>query len=132
MNEPIKAGDQAEVIGGLGQGKSPNLGLIVTVESARGEHSRFGRIWRCNGDGVKQLGDAGDYVDSGWADFPADWLRKLPPEAGPMARSERTESAPAAKFERTACSCCGLGFGPGDSGFSHCDQHVNLAPAEAA
>lgn len=27
------------------------------------------------------------------------------------------------KFKRTSCSSCGGEFGPGDSGFSHCDQH---------
>ena len=28
-----------------------------------------------------------------------------------------------AKFANTYCSQCGGEFGPGDSGFSHCDQH---------
>lgn len=28
------------------------------------------------------------------------------------------------KFKETFCSQCGGAFGPGDSGFSHCDQHV--------
>lgn len=27
------------------------------------------------------------------------------------------------RFEKTLCSQCGGEFGPGDSGFSHCDQH---------
>lgn len=27
------------------------------------------------------------------------------------------------KFVQTSCSQCGQSFGPGDSGFSHCDQH---------
>jgi len=31
MNEPLKNGDKAIVIGGLGRHKSPNLGLTVTV-----------------------------------------------------------------------------------------------------
>lgn len=30
------------------------------------------------------------------------------------------------KFEATFCSQCGSAFGPGDSGFSHCDQHEGL------
>lgn len=27
------------------------------------------------------------------------------------------------KFKETFCSQCGGAFGPGDGGFSHCDQH---------
>ena len=80
MKEPIKAGDDCLVIGGLGQKKSPNLGLRVKALSIRGEHSRFGRVWRCEGAGVKQMTDAGSYVDTGWADFPTDWLQKIKPE----------------------------------------------------
>lgn len=29
-----------------------------------------------------------------------------------------------AKFDKTYCSQCGGEFGPGDDGFSHCDQHT--------
>lgn len=28
------------------------------------------------------------------------------------------------QFNKTYCSQCGGEFGPGNSGFSHCDQHV--------
>ncbi len=28
------------------------------------------------------------------------------------------------RFEQTFCSQCGEEFGTGDSGFSHCDQHL--------
>ena len=28
------------------------------------------------------------------------------------------------RFTETFCSQCGKGFGPGDSGYSHCDQHL--------
>ena len=31
------------------------------------------------------------------------------------------------KFEQTYCSQCGEAFGPGDEGYSHCDQHKGLA-----
>lgn len=31
-----------------------------------------------------------------------------------------------AKFAKTYCSSCGGEFGPGDEGFSHCDQHERL------
>jgi hypothetical protein len=34
------------------------------------------------------------------------------------------------KFEQTFCSSCGEAFGPGYSGYSHCDQHkeVRMTP----
>jgi hypothetical protein len=32
------------------------------------------------------------------------------------------------KFTETFCSQCGGQFGPGDSGYSHCDQHEKLSP----
>lgn len=83
MSEPIKAGDLAEVVGGLGRGKSPNLGLRVKVLSLQGEHSQHGRIWRCEGAGVKQMSDAGQYIDTGFADFASSWLRKIQPPRGP-------------------------------------------------
>jgi len=81
MNEPIKAGDDCLVVGGLGRSKSPNIGKRVKVASAQGEHSRYGRVWRCTGEGVCQLGDAGNYVVTGWADFPVSWLQKIDPLA---------------------------------------------------
>lgn len=81
MREPIKAGDDALVVGGLGRQKSPNLGLVVKVASLQGEHSQFGRIWRCTNPDIKQLTDAGGYQVTGVADFAADWLQKLPPAA---------------------------------------------------
>ncbi len=28
------------------------------------------------------------------------------------------------KFEKTYCSSCGRGFGPGDHGYSHCEDHI--------
>ncbi len=36
-----------------------------------------------------------------------------------------------AKFDRTFCSQCGGEFGPGDEGFSHCDQHTGLVDTDA-
>ena len=90
MREPIKAGDLAEVIGGLGQHKSPNLGLIVKVVAFRGEHSRLGRMWRCEAPEVCQLSDAGTYVRTGEADFAQDWLRKIDPPGNPPAEKHVT------------------------------------------
>lgn len=80
MNEPIKAGDICQVIGGMGRVKSPNLGLEVKVLSLKGEHSQHGRIWRCEGPGVVQLTNAGTYIVTGWADFAVSWLLKLGPD----------------------------------------------------
>lgn len=34
------------------------------------------------------------------------------------------------KFRETYCSQCGEEFGPGDSGFSHCDQHLRQSEDE--
>lgn len=84
MKEPLKSGDMAEVIGGMGRGKSPNIGKIVTVGmrifGAHGaDHSQYGPVHRCIGDSVVQLDDAGGYVVTGWADFPDIWLRKIDP-----------------------------------------------------
>lgn len=31
----------------------------------------------------------------------------------------------AARFPATSCSQCGSGFGPGDHGFSHCQDHAD-------
>ena len=33
-------------------------------------------------------------------------------------------------FPRTSCSQCGQEFGPGDHGFSHCQDHTALAQAQ--
>ena len=80
MTRPISAGDVCVVVGALGRSKSPNIGRQVTVSSAQGEHSHFGRIWRCEGAGIQQLADSGGYVTTGWADFAADWLQRIDPE----------------------------------------------------
>jgi hypothetical protein len=64
-----------------GPGKSPNIGLTVRVVSCHGEHSQHGIIWRCKGEGVKQLHDSGSYIVTGWADFAASWLRRIEPDA---------------------------------------------------
>lgn len=79
MNEPIKSGDRAIVIGGLGRHKSPNIGLTVTVGQCLGEHWQHGRIWHCTGSGIKQLTDGGDYITTDAADFAVSWLKKIQP-----------------------------------------------------
>lgn len=95
MNQPIKAGDRCEVIGGLGRGKSPNLGQHVIVVSAQGEHSQLGPIWRCRGPEVRQLTDGGTYAVTGWADFAQSWLRKLPHVAPPLQTTHTEEGTKA-------------------------------------
>jgi hypothetical protein len=35
------------------------------------------------------------------------------------------------RFPETFCSACGGAFGPGDSGFSHCDEHKAMMSDEA-
>ena len=78
MKEPIKAGDLAEVIGGLKGKDSPNLGLIVKVIAFVGEHSQHGRIWRCDAEYAAR-GQDGKDVPGGMTDFAQDWLRKIQP-----------------------------------------------------
>ena len=79
MKRPIQSGDQCLVIRGLARHKSPNLGLTVTVGMRQGEHQQHGVIWRCTGDGVKQMTDAGTYMVTGVADFAASWLQRIEP-----------------------------------------------------
>lgn len=88
MKKPIQKGDLCEVVAGLGREKSPNIGLRVTVVALQGEHSRHGRVWRCEGPGVKQLTDTGTYIEVGWADFPVSWLRKIEPPPAPPKQAE--------------------------------------------
>ncbi len=48
---PIQAGDKAIVIHGFIP-QSPNVGKTVVVKTKQGEHSKYGVIWRCEGEGV--------------------------------------------------------------------------------
>lgn len=34
------------------------------------------------------------------------------------------------EYEKTSCSQCGAEFGPGDSGYSHCEDHRGLSSAQ--
>jgi len=89
----IRAGDLAEVIGGMLGEKSPNLGLIVRVKEFRGEHSQFGRIWRCEAE-FAERGQPGVNVPDGAVDFAQDWLRKIePPKQSTTDKTEREVSA---------------------------------------
>lgn len=84
MKEPLKAGDNCRVIGGLGQGKSPNLGLEVTIKHRiygdyGMDHREYGPMYRCEGEGIVQMDDMGSYVKTGWADFAGIWLERIEP-----------------------------------------------------
>jgi hypothetical protein len=90
MSSPIKAGDLAEVIGGARGQESPNVGLIVRVLSLRGEHSQFGRIWRCEAE-YAELHQPGVNCPPGQADFAQDWLRKIEPPS--VTDSTKTDTS---------------------------------------
>lgn len=54
----------------------------------------------------------------------AEILRAL--SAGQQQRDpERREREPP-RFQNTFCSQCGAEFGPGNHGFSHCENHQHL------
>lgn len=94
MNEPIQAGDLCEVVDGLNGKDSPNLGLVVRVLSYVGDHSKLGRIWRCEAEyaTIAHKG-ARSTALPGQADFAQSWLRKLPPEPEqPKAVKEKAEA----------------------------------------
>ncbi len=83
-NQPIKAGDNCIVITGLGRENSPNIGKKVKVGhriyGAHGaDHSQYGPVHHCDGEGVTQMTDTGSYVVTGWVDFPTAWLEKIDP-----------------------------------------------------
>lgn len=77
MIKPIEAGDLCQVIDGMNGQDSPNIGLIVTVIKFVGDHSQFGRMWRCEAEfgeaGQELAGVPGDQLD-----FAQTWLKKLP------------------------------------------------------
>ena len=91
MSKPVSAGCRAEVVGGLLGRESPNLGLIVRVLHARGEHSVFGPIWRCEAEYAERAQE-GRNVPAGQVDFAQDWLRRLPDDPTPPAA--KTINAP--------------------------------------
>lgn len=97
MSNRIEVGDLCEVIDGLGRHKSPNLGLRVVVGPLQvgnhGQNSRFGPTHHCKGADVVQLGENGEYLKLGWADFPLIWLRKVPPDQVLRAKETSIEES---------------------------------------
>jgi hypothetical protein len=75
MSEPIKSNDRCEVVDGLLGKNSPNLGLVVRVKSYVGDHSKLGRIWRCEAK-FAVLGQVGVNVPSGGSRFRAVVVEK--------------------------------------------------------
>lgn len=57
----------------------------------------------------------------------ADDHRSRRDEATHSLPSEDTHSPAGPKFQNVWCSQCGRDFGPGDHGFSHCDNHMPTA-----
>jgi hypothetical protein len=90
VQEPIKSGDVCIVIDGAMGKDSPNIGKQVTVHGLRGEHSVYGRIWRCAGkDLVTEYAAKGNSCD-----FAQSWLQKVPPE--PLDKQDQVEELKAA------------------------------------
>lgn len=86
MKEPIKSGDQAEIIEGALGTTGPNVGKQVRVGQLQGEHSQHGRIWRVHGEGLtSEYGATGNEIDCAQS-----WLRKIEPPANP-GESTRTK-----------------------------------------
>lgn len=88
MQEPLKAGDRCLVIDGFAGLKSETIGREVVVMQYRGEHSRFGPMWRCrsaDGRSLSRIDGANVSLDiatnDDLADFARSWLLK--PDAPP-------------------------------------------------
>ena len=93
MSGPIKSGDLAEVISGALGLNSPNVGLIVRVQSFAGEHSLHGRIWLCEAE-YAELAQAGINTPPGTAHFAQSWLKKIePPKVGGKTSKGRLQHA---------------------------------------
>jgi len=95
MKKPISAGDVCRVVGGMGRAKSPNLGLVVTVGMRMYgglgmDHSQWGPVHRCSGEGVMQMTDAGGYMQTNEADFPLIWLEPIEPPVLPPESTATT------------------------------------------
>lgn len=87
MNEPIKAGDLAEVVSGLLGTDSPNIGLIVKVIKYVGDEATLGRIWRCEAEYGQRIQERPN-IPNGYVDFAQSWLRKINPPPLPTKQKE--------------------------------------------
>lgn len=95
MNEPIKAGDLAHVIGGMSwMGKGPNVGLVVKVIQLVYECPQLGRIWRCEAEFAERIvRGPGCTCPPGQADFAQSWLRKIEPPPLPGVSTKKAVTA---------------------------------------
>ncbi|MES2973384.1 MAG: hypothetical protein V4757_07235 [Pseudomonadota bacterium] len=93
MTEPITSSDRCEVVDGLLGKNSPNIGLVVIARQYMGDHSRFGRMWRCETEHAVN-GYLGMECDCppGMQDFAQAWLRKLPPRERKAANDAHFEA----------------------------------------
>lgn len=72
----LHPGILCRVVGGAIPG-GLNVGKVVRVASLQGEHSEYGRIWRCTSTGIELISEYGAVGIS--ADFAEDWLEPIPP-----------------------------------------------------
>ena len=70
----VAAGVICKVVGGV---DGLNIGKTVKVASLQGEHSKYGRIWRCTAQDCQLVTEYGAVGIS--ADFAQSWLEPLPP-----------------------------------------------------
>ena len=73
-NGKISAGVICKVIGGV---DGLNIGKTVKVASLQGEHSQYGRIWRCTAQDCQLVTEYGAIGIS--ADFAQSWLEPMRP-----------------------------------------------------
>ena len=78
----IYAGALCRVIGGT---DGLNVGKTVRVASLQGEHSKYGRIWRCTAHECQLVTEYGAVGIA--ADFAQDWLEPLPPVTAKPAQN---------------------------------------------
>lgn len=76
------SGALCKVIGGV---DGINVGKTVRIASLQGEHSKYGRIWRCTAHECALVTEYGAVGCA--ADFAQDWLEVIPPIAAkPMQK----------------------------------------------
>ena len=79
----ISAGVVCKVIGGV---DGLNIGKTVKVASFQGDHSKYGRIWRCTAQDCSLITEYGGVGIA--ADFAQDWLEPLPPVMSAPAQAK--------------------------------------------
>jgi len=82
------------------------------------------------GDGVyaEQYGGDGVWLKANDLANPTDKIFLEPSVIKALFRFSEEGKKP--RFDETFCSQCGQGFGPGNHGFSHCDDHEGQEPVD--